>query len=300
MKLVNILGLLFFVLGLSFTNGQRISPAFDIQGHRGFRGLYPENGIEGFLRAIDAGVTTLELDVVISADSQVIVSHEPFLSVLICKGPNGELITSESEKKYNLFKMTQDSISRCDCGSMKHPGFPEQKKFFSFKPTLEAVIDTVEKYALTKGIPPLKYNIETKISKKNEGKFTPNPAVFTRLVLEVCQRKNIVDLMFLQSFDVRTLQEAKKRIPNLKIALLSGSPMSPESQIKSLGFQPEVYSSYYKLLNKKQLDRLHAKGILVIPWTVNSTEEMKKLIELGVDGIITDYPDRLVSIVKTN
>ncbi|MBY0426024.1 MAG: glycerophosphodiester phosphodiesterase, partial [Cytophagales bacterium] len=197
---------------------QRISPKLDIQGHRGFRGLYPENGIEGFLRALDTGVSTLEMDVVISADSQVIVSHEPFLSAVICQGPKGELISSASEKNYNLFRMTKDSISRCDCGSVKHPGFPEQKKVFSVKPTLESVIDTVEKYLQERGLPPIQYNIETKITKQNEGKFTPNPAVFTRLVLDICVNKNIVDRMYLQSFDVRTLQEAKKRIPNLKIA----------------------------------------------------------------------------------
>jgi glycerophosphoryl diester phosphodiesterase len=286
------------VVGIQPGFNQRISTTFDIQGHRGFRGLYPENCIEGFLAAVQVGVTTLELDVVISADSQVIVSHDPFLASLICKGPNGEIIEHRNQKLYSLFQMTADSIAKCDCGSLHHPSFPQQKKTPSFKPKLSEVIDAVEALVKEKGLSTIHYNIETKINNGKEAKFTPSPEIFTRLLLNVCKEKNIIDRTILQSFDPRTLKIAKKSIPSLKIALLTGSPISPQKQIKAQGFQPDIYSPYFKFISKRQINLLHEKGIQVIPWTVNQEKDMRKLIAIGADGIISDYPDRLVNLIK--
>ena len=103
------------------------SSSLDIQGHRGCRGLLPENTIPAFLKAIELGATTLELDVVISKDKQVVVSHDPYLSHMICLNAKGEAISEEEEKEYNLYKMSYAEIAQCDCGSQPHPGFPEQE-----------------------------------------------------------------------------------------------------------------------------------------------------------------------------
>ena len=122
------------------------SQEFDIQGHRGCRGLLPENSIVAMKKAVDLGVTTLELDVVISADHQVLLSHEPFLSHEICLDSNGNEIYENNEKSYNLYKMNYDEIRKCDCGSKIHPRFLSQEKVKTYKPLLSEMIDSVENY----------------------------------------------------------------------------------------------------------------------------------------------------------
>jgi len=271
---------------------QKPREQFDLQGHRGARGLVPENTIPSMLKALDYGVNTLELDVVISKDKKVVVSHEPFLNHKICKNPQGEPIKEAEEKNYNLYQMTYDSIARCDCGSMGNPAYPEQQKIVVFKPLLSDLIDAVETYARKKDLPAPRYNIETKIEPETDNIYHPEPQEFMELVYKVIKEKGIAERTCIQSFDVRTLQALKKMDEKMTIALLVAKNPFYENAIKELGFKPDVYSPYHLLVTSSLIEYGQKEGIKIIPWTVNDLETMKKLARMGVDGIITDYPDR--------
>lgn len=269
----------------------------DIQGHRGCRGLMPENTLSAFLHAIDLGVTTLEMDAVISRDNQVVLSHEPFMSHDICQDPDGKEITAVNEEKYNLYQMTFEEIEAFDCGSKVHPRFPDQKKIHAFKPLLRAVIDSVETYVRTRGLPPIRYNIETKSSLSGDGIFHPEPEVFVDLLVAVLREKKVLDRCLIQSFDVRTLQIAHKKYPDISLVLLVGNQDGLAVNLKRLGFTPEAYSPHFELVDQQLIDACHEGGMIVIPWTVNERKDIDRMIELRVDGIISDYPDRVLDLV---
>ncbi|MFK7032496.1 glycerophosphodiester phosphodiesterase [Flavobacterium oreochromis] len=272
---------------------------FDIQGHRGCRGLLPENTIEAMKKAIDLGVTTLEMDVVISKDKQVLLSHEPFLSHEICLDKNSEIISEIKEQSFNLFQMNYDEIKRCDCGSKIHPRFLEQQKIKVYKPLLNDVIDFTENYIHEK-YPGRKifYNIETKSDPKGDEVYHPLPKEFVDLLVKVLKTKGISNRIYIQSFDVRTLQYLHKKYPEFKTVLLVENTLSIKENLKKLGFRPTVYSPEFILLDKEKIDYLHANNIKVIPWTVNKKEEMKTLISYGVDGLISDYPNLYFELKK--
>ncbi len=265
----------------------------DIQGHRGARGLMPENTIPAFLKALELGVNTLELDVAVSKDKQVVVSHEPWFSHEICLKQDGTPITEEEEKSFNLFQMNYNEIYRYDCGSKPHPRFPEQQKIQVHKPLLSEVIEAAEAYVQQHKLAPVHYNIEIKSSPEGDGLYHPTPELFTDLVMQVVQTKGIFARTNLQSFDVRPLQVAHTKYPNMVLALLVENEDGYKENIARLGFTPPIYSPYYKLVDQALMDWARKEDIKVIPWTVNDPGDAKKLIELGVDGIITDYPDRI-------
>lgn len=286
---------LFFLLFPLLNQAQN----FDIQGHRGCRGLLPENTIEAMKKAIDLGVTTLEMDVVISKDKQVLLSHEPFLSHEICLDKNNIEITSSNESSYNLYNMNYSDIKNCDCGSKIHPRFLEQQKLKTYKPLLSDVIDFTENY-IAKNYPGrvIQYNIETKSDPKGDTIYHPLPDVFFDLLVAVIQSKKITERTYIQSFDVRTLQHIHKKYPEFKTVLLVENKLSIANNLKRLGFLPDVYSPEFVLLNAKKVKYLQKKGIKVIPWTINKKEDMQKIIDFGVDGLITDYPDRYFELKK--
>jgi glycerophosphoryl diester phosphodiesterase len=259
----------------------------------------PENSIEAMKKAIDIGVTTLELDVVISADHQVLLSHEPFLSHEICWDKNGNEILEEKEKNFNLYTMNYSDIRQCDCGSKIHPRFLNQTKIKTYKPLLAEVIDSVENY-IKKNYPgkAIYYNIETKSAIEGDAVFHPKPAPFVDLLLKVIEEKKIKNRVYIQSFDVRTLQYLHKINPDYKTVLLVENKLSIKENLKLLGFKPNVYSPEFILLDEKAIRYLHRKNIKVIPWTVNERTDIKKIINLGVDGLISDYPDRYFETIK--
>jgi len=274
------------------TNSTKNIISFDLQGHRGGRGLMPENTVPAFLKALDYQVTTLELDVVISKDSHVIISHEPFLSPEICLEKNGEAIVESNPPKYNIYEMTLEEIYAFDCGSKKHPSFLEQEKMRVNKPSLNEVVLIIEREVKTRKIPQVFYNIETKSTPKGDNIFHPRPKVFAELLYKTLQELQILDRVFIQSFDVRTLQEFRKIDTEIPLVLLIENGLSFEENLEKLAFTPAVYSPYYELVTKELITKCKEKNIKITPWTVNEKSDMKKLKEMGVDGLITDYPNR--------
>ena len=264
----------------------------DIQGHRGCRGLLPENSMPAFIHAIDLGVTTLEMDVVISADEKVVVSHDPYFSSTICKDPSGIDIPKGEEKGHNIFQMKYAEIAKYDCGSKEHSGFPEQQSIHVTKPLLSEVLDSCEAYVKRKGLKRLRYNIELKSTESGDGVYHPEPKKFSRLVYEVTKQFISPEQLIIQSFDFRILREWNKNYEGIQLAALVSNIKSPESNLQELGFKPDIYSPYYKLLSKGHVTSLHEQSILVVPWTVNDKDQMTDMLDMGVDGIITDYPNR--------
>ena len=279
-------------------NSKPLYPELDVQGHRGCRGSLPENSVAGFLQALEWGVNTLEMDVVISKDHQVVVSHEPYISHLICIDSLGHEIDSSSHQRLNIYQMTYRQIQQFDCGSKPAPGFPLQESVPGPKPLLSEVIEAVEARRGDLNLPPVKYNIETKSNKESDGIFHPEPARFVELVLEVVNHYQIAQRTIIQSFDPRTLAEVRKQGPHITIAQLVSNTSKPANAFARLGFEPDIYSPHYSLVTGSMVTKLHQKNIAVIPWTVNQQNEMKKYIEMGVDGIITDYPELLLEMLN--
>jgi len=268
----------------------------EVQAHRGGMGLYPENTVTSMINAVKLGAKTLELDCVISADGKVVVSHDPYMSAEFMRKPDGSDVTKEEEKSLALYKMPYDSIRKFDSGTKPHPRFPEQKKMKTHKPLLSDLIDSVEVYVKKNKLKPVYYNMETKISPQGDGIFNPAPDMFVSLVMDVVRKKKIENRTTIQSFDIRTLQVLHKENAKVKLALLIMNKDSFEDNIKKLGFKPAIYSPYYTLVNEELITKAHAENILVLPWTVDEEKDMKQLAALGVDGIITNQPDRMIKL----
>lgn len=262
----------------------------DRQGHRGTRGLMPENTIQAMKKALDLGVQTLELDVVISKDNQVVVSHDAYMSADIATKPDGSPVTTAEQKSINLYQLTYDQIRAYDVGSRPHPQFAQQQRFRAYKPLLTELIDSVEVYARARKMPLPKYNVEIKMSPQTDGVYHPGPAEFVRLVLPICEQK-LGKRFNVQSFDARPLQLIHQQAPAVVLAYLTANPKSLAENLQTLGFTPNIYSPYYKTVTDETVKQCHARHMKIIPWTVNTKEEIDQLVKLGVDGIITDYPN---------
>lgn len=293
--------ILIFVLtvGIFNTQAQSYIPRFDIQGHRGARGLRPENTIPAFLLALDSGVTTLELDLAITKDQKVVVSHEPWMSASICKTPEGSAFDSKDERKYNIYKMTYDQVRHWDCGSKGNNSFPQQQKMTTSKPLLSDVIVAAENHIKSYTRYEVDYNIELKSSPEGDNKFHPSPQVFSDLVYKLIDEYLPWDRVVIQCFDFRVLRYWHEKYPDVRLSAVVDNKKTIEENLDDLGFMPSIYSPYYKLLTKEDVKWLHDKKIRVIPWTVNETNDMLSLKGMNVDGFITDYPDRAAKFKRT-
>jgi glycerophosphoryl diester phosphodiesterase len=284
---------IFLLMTAIYTDTFAQRKAFDAQGHRGCRGLMPENTIPAMYRAIDLGVTTLEMDVVISADGKVIVSHDPYMNADISTDPEGRYIQPGDQRKHIIYRMTAAEVQRWDVGMKPHPKFPRQEKIKAVKPLLSDLIDSVEAYVRRKGKPAIRYNIETKCNPSTDNVNHPDPEKFISLLMGVIKEKRISKRVTIQSFDMRTLQVLHRNFPRINASYLidAGNRSTPEILLQELGFKPSTISPAYQLVTADYVQACHQLGIKVLPWTVNDRETILRLKNLGVDGIISDYPD---------
>jgi glycerophosphoryl diester phosphodiesterase len=267
-------------------------PKFDVQGHRGARGLMPENSIPGFLRAMDLGVTTIELDVVVTKDKKLVVSHEPWMSSSICMDPAGQGVTEKEQKKFNIYQLSYDEVKAFDCGSRGNPAFPQQEKVQVIKPLLSDVIVAVETHIKSYASYEVDYNIEIKSTPAGDKKFHPTIEEYSDLVYNLVDQYIPLERLVIQSFDFRVLKYWRQKYPQIRLAALVENTKSIEANLEALGFKPSIYSPFFKLLSKDKVTHLRQQKIRVIPWTVNEVSDMLSLKGMGVDGFITDYPDR--------
>jgi glycerophosphoryl diester phosphodiesterase len=264
--------------------------AYDLQGHRGARGLMPENTIPAMIKAMDLGATTLEMDLAITKDGEVILSHEPFMNPMICLTPDGATIDAK-DHSYNLFEMTYREILGFDCGTKIHAGYPQQIKFFATKPLLKDVFVMTEKYAKDMNLPAPRYNIEIKSSPEGDGIYHPEVSEFSDKVVKLISESIGWERVNIQSFDFRVLKYIHATYPDVPLAMLVENAATYKADLEELDFQPEIFSPYFVGLTPEIIQTLKKKGMKIIPWTVNTTAQMEKLLEMGVDGIITDYPN---------
>ena len=267
-------------------------PKFDIQGHRGCRGLKPENTIPAFIAALDSGVTTLEMDVAITKDKQIVVSHEPWMSADICLDAAGGTIPKKEEMRFNIYEMTYEQVKQFDCGSKVNERFPQQEKMVVSKPLLKDVIAAAETHIKSYTQYEVDYNIEIKSMPEGDNKFHPEPAEFSDMVYVLLDRYLPMERVVIQSFDFRVLKYWHEKYPEMRLSALVDNKKTVSQNLTDLGFTPSVYSPDFKSLTPDAVKYLHAKKARVIPWTVNEPNDMLSMKGLGVDGIITDYPNR--------
>lgn len=276
---------------------------FEIEGHRGCRGLMPENTIPAFQKALDLGVDTLELDVCISKDHQVVVSHEPYMNSLFASHPNGSPVLKKEEKTLNLYQMNYQEIRKFDTGLRGNKLFPAQQKVATHKPLLSEMLAFCENYIQQKGLKAVHYNIEIKSEAKEYGISQPESIeVFSDLVYQVLKQFIPAERVIIQSFDFNVLRFGHQQIQTKKYPKFTLSALvereGVEPSLQKLGFLPDVFSPYFKQLTKGKVAMCHQKGIKVIPWTVNEIDDMLAMKALGTDGLITDYPDRALKLWK--
>lgn len=268
---------------------------FDLQGHRGARGLLPENTIPSFLKAVDHGVDTIEFDLVITADRKVLISHEPWFHHHISTRPDGSPVTPETELNYNIFEMTYEKTRSFDVGLRGHVHFPNQQPMAVTKPLMRDAIREIEIYVRDNGLPQVAYNIETKSRPDHYGVMVPYPDEFALLLynelLELHSEFDLLDRIIIQSFDPATLREFRKLDETIAQAILVPDESPIELYISELGYTPEIWSPNYRFVTPEIVWEANEAGMRVIPWTINTVQEMRELLQMGVDGIITDYPD---------
>ena len=253
----------------------------EVQGHRGARALRPENTIPAFEYAIAQGVDVLELDLGITKDGVVVVSHDSFLKAPICTGPKAEAVIVEH---------TLAELRQWDCGATRNPQFARQQTVPGTRiPTLEEV------FALA-GKGNFKFNMETKID-PSKPDLTVAPDVFAKTVLAVIRKHKMEKRVIIQSFDFRTLHEMKKLAPEIELsALYSGQPRSFVDIAKEAG--AKIVSPEYRLVTPEQVQAAHAAGLQVVPWTANQAADWDRLVAAGVDAIITDDPAGLIAHLR--
>jgi glycerophosphoryl diester phosphodiesterase len=266
-------------------------PVFLKEGHRGARGYMPENTIAAMKKGVDMGANVIEVDVYITRDAQVLIAHDPYVNRSISTIPGLNEISADSAKAYTWHQMNYADIRKIDVGMKGNSTFPQQAKQAAYMPLLGELIDSVEAYTRS-GKKPVIYNIEIKSNPKFDGIYQPDASTIVRSVMEIVKSKNIGDRFYLQSFDKRQIQEVHKSYPSVVTAYLVDSKiMSVDQHLQDLGYTPEIYSPHYKLVTAQTVADCKKNNMKLVPWTVNTKNEIDSLITLGVNGIITDYPD---------
>ncbi len=269
---------------------------FDIQGHRGAMGLMPPNTIPSFLKGLELGVTTLEMDAAITKDNKVIISHDGFFLSDITTKPDKSKVNKQEEKSpsNNIYMMEYEEVKKYDVGSVGTPYFPEQRKFKVAPPLLSDVIDSSEGFSKKTGRSLPYYNIEIKSYKPFDNVFYPEVEKYTDLVMAVILSKNISSRVVISSFDLRALKYMHQKYPKVKLGLYANlnDKLSFTERVNQLGFIPDFFGPNYQAVDSQMITDCTAKGVKVIPYTVNEVADMKRLKALGVSGLITDMPNR--------
>lgn len=262
-----------------------IRPRVSVIAHRGGAGLYPENTIAAMLNAVKLGVTDLEMDLHVTKDQVVVVSHDPYV-----KGYG---------KKYPIYSLTWKQLSAKVIGNVKDPAFPDSKRLYTYVPMVTALIDSVETYCHMHRLPPVKYTIEIKSDPASDGKLSPDYKTFADLCVKALSSRNLGSRLLLQSFDVRTLKYVHSKYPDIRLLyLVDNTSGGYDKAMKTLGFVPYAIGPDYPMVSATFVSKAKAAGMRVIPYTVDTKAVAQKMVRAGVDAIITNYPDRMFGWLK--
>ena len=293
--------------------------AFDLQGHRGARGLAPENTLPAFATALSIGVTTLELDLAMTSDGVLVVSHDSRLNPDHTRGADGMFLAAEGPaiRSLTLAQLQRYDVGRLKPGTAYAAAFPEQRGMDGVRiPTLMEVFDLARQAKADH----VRFNIETKLT-PTWGADTPDPETFAAAVARAVREAELAARVSVQSFDWRTLAIMRRIAPEIERVCLSidggsgdtlkrgqpgASPWTAGLDIDDFGGSAprlvaaagcSVWSPNQRSVTAASLAEAQALGLKVIPWTVNERPDMERLIQMGVAGIITDYPDRLRAVM---
>ena len=257
------------------------APGIIVHGHRGARAIKPENTIPAFEYAIGIGVDVLEMDVAVTKDNVLVISHDPHLNPKICQGPVPNAL---------IHDLTLAEVRKYDCGVLKNALFPEQTPVPGTRiPTLDEVLSLSSKGKF-------EFNVETKIF-RDHPEYTPAPEAFAKLILDVIRKHKLESRVILQSFDFRTLHAMKKLSPEIRrSALYEGQPKSFVEIAHEAG--ATIVSPLYTLVTPALVKVAHAAGLQLVPWTANKPADWDKLIDAQVDAIISDDPLALIEHLK--
>ncbi len=274
----------------------------DVQAHRGGMGLYPEESLAAMLHAVDLGVNTLEMDLCVTQDKEVVLSHDKYFHPRYSTRPDGTEVMEGDERVY-LWNLPYEEILKWDVGSKSHPDWPEKNCQPAVKQRAAEVIDAVEAYCKEKGLAPMKYNIEIKsdpdCEEGTEGTDWPHFQEFTDLCMQMLDARGLGDRLIIQCFDERALNYIYKKYPGHILSyLVEDYETDYDEYMSKLEFMPEWLSPPHMNVDEELMKRAHADGMKVVTWTVDDKDEMRRLISLGVEGIISNYPDRLLDVVK--
>ncbi len=258
------------------------SPAILVHGHRGARARMPENTIPAFEYAISVGADALELDLAVTKDNVLVVSHDPYLHGPMCKGP---------VEKATIRELTLAQLREWDCGAQANPLFKQQKALPGTKmPTLDEVLKLARKGKF-------EFNIETKIfAAKPE--LTPSPEEFASLLVKAIEKHKLVGRCIIQSFDFRTLVASRKLNPRIRLSALLERGNKDFVTISKEAANAEIVSPHYKLVTPEKVEAAHDAGLVVVPWTANDPKDWDPLIDVKSDAIITDDPDALLKYLR--
>jgi len=272
---------------------QQELPTFYKVGHRGTRGLMAENTIPSMIKAIETGANTIEFDVHITKDGQVVVYHDASFNPAYTTMPDGSEIPAASRSQYTFYKMDYSRIREFVIGEKPYAEFPEQQRIRSYAPLLSEMIDYLEAYTKAHHLPGVVYLLEIKSSAKTDGVEQPAPEEYIDKLMAVKNLQPLGKRLIIQSFDTRPLQVIHKRFPQITLGFLTyDKEIKPAQQLELLGFTPQFYNPFYQFTTPELLSLCHGKNIQVVPWTVQEAAEMKRLKAMGVDGIISDYAVR--------
>ena len=289
--------------------------AFDLQGHRGARGLAPENTLAAFATALKTGVNTLELDIGLTADDVVVVTHDPYLNPAITRDASGQWLAGSKGpliRSLTLAQLQTHDVGRINPASAYVRQFGTQQAQDGQRiPTLAALFELVK----AAGATAVRFNIETKINPL-EPDATASPEVMTRALLKVVRDYGMTKRVTIQSFDWRSLKLVQQLEPGMPTACLSiqsantdnlqGTSWTAGLRLADHASVPElvkaaactIWSPNNGALTQALVKQAQALGLQVHPWTINEPTDMRRLLDWGVDGIITDYPDRLRAVLQ--
>lgn len=282
------------------TTAQRLKPTlFYTVGHRGTRGLMPENTIQAMKKAIDLGCNTIEMDIHITKDGQVIVYHDNSFNPDYTLLPGSKEFTEGDRKKYTFYQMNYTDIRKFIIGEKKYSSFPQQKQVTCYTPLLSELIDSVEAYTKTNKLPEVNYLIEIKSNPLTDGFEQPAPDILVDKMMAVINTREISKRFIIQSFDIRPLKVMHQKYPEIPVGLLAGDrKISMSENLSAMGFNPDFYNPHYGMVTPELIDSCHKKGMLIVPWTINEIADMQRMKKLKVDGIITDYPNYFSDLLK--
>jgi len=261
---------------------------FDKQSHRGGAGLYAENTIAAAKNALRLG-TTIEMDLYMSKDSQIVVTHDPHIVAAYTLHPNGKPVLPEEEKDLLIKNLAYSEIAQIETGLRPYDKYPRRKNIYAHIPRFADLIDSAEHYARVNHLPPPQYNIQPGPAYTITDDFRKD---FIKKMMDIIISRKIQGRAMIQAFDTGMLEVTRKYYPYMPISFLLGKDEATFDEIfKRLSFKPDIYSPHYTMVTPELVKKCHALGMKVLPWTVNTRKEIEDLKAMGVDGIITDYPD---------